>query len=787
MGTTHSKSSVAIASLVALASASTNGVVDATRPFASTAFVPRTRRNVSSTGRSILEIRGGEETILTGESETAPAEEKSLDEKVYAAMEKLGLSPPSEDDGAASGMECKDGVCTIPGEKDTLSSKEEQPDLDPVEMADRISEDMNIDSYLAMAAIGATSTTGEGDKRIFDESAARAMIQHELDLIAMIPEDSEAVKTLTEEGFDVFMSRRALAFSENNLEDARAILLADKLDAEEEEQEEEAARAAASTLPPLDDEMSFEPMGATTETKVETTEKEPGLVEVQANFDPTKLPVSAPTPAPAPTTENKPNVPKEAKKEDVVFEATTDQLQELVLESEVPVLLDVYADWCGPCKVLGPALEDMAVKAGGMFRVVKINSDNERPVSQALEVTALPTVFGISEGKIVHMFQGMPKSEEMMRNFMMGLFGAAPFSPPVTADEKEKYEELTSKLIKTASAASFSFSARERLTDRIVTKMDEIVKDDSVADVEDSARLIRTFLNNIVKDPYEAKYRRINLENKVVASKIGGNTSCLAVLRSVGFTKSGSEMSFRADQKVVNIAPVVVARDTIDKWIQRNRKEMAAAARKRQDEMDRVNLVFEEEDDEEDSEEVEEIDPNACTLKLRLDGKNKIHDAILHKDDPLTKILDELHVNMEEDEIQITCVAKRLVVKSSDKEAMAKTLGEHGLMPAANIVIKVGTSSKADTSSIKERAAGKKTRKKGSHTMQSIGVYSSEDGNKAELIDGGGGVLYEQDVSDDEDEVEEIKEDDKDAEETTSKDNSDEESVVTEEAATPDQ
>jgi thiol:disulfide interchange protein len=38
-------------------------------------------------------------------------------------------------------------------------------------------------------------------------------------------------------------------------------------------------------------------------------------------------------------------VPKEAKKEDVVFEATTDQLQELVLESEVPVLLDVYADW----------------------------------------------------------------------------------------------------------------------------------------------------------------------------------------------------------------------------------------------------------------------------------------------------------------------------------------------------------------------------------------------------------------------------------------------------------
>ena len=431
----------------------------------------------------------------------------------------------------------------------------------------------------------------------------------------------------------------------------------------------------------------------------------------------------------------------------------------------------------------------MAVKSGGMFRLVKINSDNERPVSQALEVSALPTVYGVRDGKIVHMFQGMPKSEDMMRNFMMGLFGAAAFSPPVTADEKEKYEELTSKLIKVASGASFSFSAREKLTDRIETKMDDIVQDDSVADVEGAASLIRTFLSNVVNNPYEEKFRKINLANKVVASKIGGNTSCLAVLKAVGFKKSGSEMVLKKDKKVINVAPLVVARDTIDKWIQRNRKEMATAARKRKDELDRAQLVFEEVDDEEESEEeIEEIDPTSCTLKLRLDGKNKIHDAVLHQDDPLTKVLEELEINWEEDEVQITCVAKRLVVKSSDKQAMEKTLSEHGLMPAANIVVKVGAASKVDTSSMKDRVADKKIRKTGSHTMQSIGIYAKDDNNKMELIDGGGGVMYEQDISDDEDEGEENKDDQNDAaEETISKHGSEEESVEKEESTTADE
>ena len=419
--------------------------------------------------------------------------------------------------------------------------------------------------------------------------------------------------------------------------------------------------------------------------------------------------------------------------------------------------------------MLGPILEEMAVKSGGMFRLVKVNSDNERPVSAALEITALPTVFGVRDGKIVHMFQGMPRSEEMMKNFMMGLFGAAPFSPPVTADEKAKYEELTSKLIKTAGAASFSFSAREKLHDKITSFLDALVEDDSVADVEDSATLVRTLISNIVKNPYEQKYRKINLSNKKIASKIGAHKKCLAILKNVGFSSSKSgddkELVLHPGKKAINVAPLVVARDCIDKWIQLNRKAMAAAARKRQDEIDRARIQAEAEaaaleggDADEEAEEEEPVDPTACNLKLRLDGKKKVHEVVLHQDDPLSSILDALSIDSsnEDEEVQITCVAKRLKVKSSDKEAMAKSLGDHGLMPSAAIVVSTSSSRAAAaeaSSSLKERAAAKKSRKTGSHTMQSIGIYAKDDNNKAELIDGGGGVWYEHDVSDDEEEA----------------------------------
>jgi thioredoxin 1 len=717
---------------------------------------------------SLWKVRGGEqaatETVATEQEEGTDG--LSLDQKVKNAMEKLGLkSPPSGEGEQTEGEECEGGVCEMPsaeaGETAAAPTSRESAHV----MAARIATDMGVNQDLALAALGATGEVNPGSERKLDEQAARALIQQELDIIANTPEDSESVQTLVSEGHEIFLARRALAFADGSMEDARAILLADQMDAEEEEKYEEAARKAA------EEEDTEATVRAQLRDEAAAKQKVSPVKSLSVNFDPAAGNLPAPTPPKPAAGGMKP--PPPAKREDVIFEATTAQLQELVLESPVPVLLDTYAPWCGPCKALTPILEEMAINAGGVFRLVKVNTDNEKAISSALEVTALPTIFAVRDGKILNNFQGMPRSEEMMKNFMMGLLmPGATFNPPVTQEMKENFAELSSKLAKTAGAAGFSFSTRERLQTRMATQLDALVEayDGNMADAEDSAKVVRSLLSNVIRDPFETKFRRINLENKKIASLVAAYAPCLAMLKSVGFgmESSGTSMMVGKGKTVVNVSPLTVARDCIDKWIDKNRHKVAAALRKRKDEEARAELAAEAADAsdyEEEEEEEEEIDPNAVTLKVRLEGKKKVHELELNAEDSLSKVIEALPASAGEEDYQITCVAKKLIVKSTDSATLSKSLQSLGLTPTAALVVKIGSTTKADSSassSLKERVAAQKSLKKGSHTMQSIGVYAKDDHLKGELIDGGGGVMYEQDVTDDEEEGTENTEEEED-------------------------
>lgn len=127
----------------------------------------------------------------------------------------------------------------------------------------------------------------------------------------------------------------------------------------------------------------------------------PAANATQTTTQPTTQPIEAKKKSKkAASSKSEPPPPTPAKVEDVVFAVNAANFQKLVLESPVPVVLDVYADWCGPCKQLGPVLEQAAVKAGGMFRVAKVNADTEKGLSEALGVQGLPTVYTVDKGKL---------------------------------------------------------------------------------------------------------------------------------------------------------------------------------------------------------------------------------------------------------------------------------------------------------------------------------------------------------------------------------------------------
>ena len=94
----------------------------------------------------------------------------------------------------------------------------------------------------------------------------------------------------------------------------------------------------------------------------------------------------------------------------------TDATFEPEAKAAVPVLVDLWAPWCGPCRIVGPILEQLAAEYSGRLKVVKVNVDDNPRLAQQFKATSIPTLVVLKDGAVVDRVVGaLPKTELVAR------------------------------------------------------------------------------------------------------------------------------------------------------------------------------------------------------------------------------------------------------------------------------------------------------------------------------------------------------------------------------------
>ncbi|MEM6394503.1 MAG: thioredoxin [Planctomycetota bacterium] len=99
---------------------------------------------------------------------------------------------------------------------------------------------------------------------------------------------------------------------------------------------------------------------------------------------------------------------------EAVVEFTDANFQSEVLESDTPVVVDFWAEWCMPCRMLAPTIDELADDYAGKVKVGKVDTDANREVAAQMSISAIPTVMVFKGGEMVKQFVGVTQKQEFV-------------------------------------------------------------------------------------------------------------------------------------------------------------------------------------------------------------------------------------------------------------------------------------------------------------------------------------------------------------------------------------
>ena len=103
----------------------------------------------------------------------------------------------------------------------------------------------------------------------------------------------------------------------------------------------------------------------------------------------------------------------------------TDAAFETEIKGETPVLVDFWAEWCGPCRMVAPVLEQIAAEQSGKLKIVKLNVDENQQTPMQFGVTGIPTMILFKDGQMVERIVGFMPKPALMKKLEPHLAGAA--------------------------------------------------------------------------------------------------------------------------------------------------------------------------------------------------------------------------------------------------------------------------------------------------------------------------------------------------------------------------